>query len=256
MTPDTMPHLDESELLHLIDRDAEAPDLQTWAAHAEECESCASALARLRRRAERFSTRLADLQLPADFRYPAAPRPAAARASLVLPVRGAGAGGWLRAAAVVLVLLAPLLLVEPVRAWVAERLGLQRPEVSTPAADGRGAPIPGAPGEASGSTVWFTPAAAEIRVEILHTQAGGALVVRPAAGPEGSLEILGGAGEMPLLTEAGVTIRNEPGSAARYELSVPPRVERVLLRVGEGPVRVLRPHAEGGPLEIDLRRPG
>jgi hypothetical protein len=255
MRPDTMPHLDESELLHLIDRDAEVPDLRAWTAHAEECESCASALARLRRRAERFSTRLADLQLPADFRYPAAPRPGAARAPLVLPARGRGAGGWQRAAAVILLLLAPLLLVEPVRAWVAERLGLHRPEASAPAADGRAA-APGAPGEASGSTVWFTPAAAELRVEILHAQAGGALVVRPAVGPEGSLEILGGAGETPLLSEAGVTIRNEPGSVAGYELSVPPRVERVLLRVGGGPVRVLRPHAAGGPQEVDLRRPG
>ena len=240
-------HLDDRALLHLVDRDASPLELDLWGKHVLACEPCAERLGARQRDTERVRVALSSVQLPPGF--PSARetmrRARATRASRPTGFTASwGEQRWLRAAAVVLVLLLPVALVSPLRAALAEWLrsgwvqvagsGERVPE-PTPAAP----PSPAEP--AASYTVFFTPRGSELEVVVAERQAAGEIVLARAAGSEGSLEVVAGADETPLLADAGVTIRNTAGSRASYRLAVPASVERVRVRIGGAETVVVGP---------------
>ena len=67
MKSTTTAHLGDSELLHLVDRDASAWEMDAWAKHLLGCEPCAARLAERRRAADTVTRALGGIQLPASF---------------------------------------------------------------------------------------------------------------------------------------------------------------------------------------------
>lgn len=228
-------HLDAGTLLSLLDGDADAGELARWRQHVNGCAECHSALSRQEQRSLRLSEMLREVELPADFAYPA--EPGLSRANM-----GGGAGAaawWLRAAAVSLLLLLPLLTVTPLRAavtgWLAERWSDVRELVRTGGSD----PTAGsaAAERPAGPALWFVPAQADLRVEFAVRQLSGSLTVRRSGGGEVSLQVIEGVGVDDItVSEQGVIIRNGPEATASISLEVPDGVRRVTIQIGAEPV--------------------
>ena len=259
MDLNTIPsHLGDSEILRLIDGEGEARELEGWAGHVAECGPCSARLESQRDDARRVRVALSEVRLPAGF--PSADE-AVWRVRRARHEEGPGARGggpqrrWLRAAAVVLLLLLPFALVSPIRAAVFEWLRQGWSSISGGTAEPE---APAAPASAatvgSGFKVWFTPAGETVDVVLQSRQATGTLTVGTTEGPEGSLEILEGAAESALVTDAGVTVRNAASSRASYRITVPGGVASVRVRVGDEAVLSL-PRAELTPeRSVDISR--
>lgn len=252
-TPTAM-HLDDSEILHLVDGDASAFELDRWTKHVLDCSACTARLERLQRRSAALSVRLAEVQPPEGFVYPTLPAGAAVR-------RRPGPGRWApgaaraRAAALALLVLAPLVFVAPLRAWVTDRVSTAWEWAAALAggeAPGEAAPEPEPAGSAR---LWFTPAGATLRIDFASPQRGGELLLRATEGPEGSLEILRGAGETPVVTEGEVRILNTAASDATYLLSLPPSLRRVQVRVAGEEVASLTTDQIRGGARVELGTP-
>jgi hypothetical protein len=249
----TAPHLGDSELLHLVDGDASAFELDRWAQHVLACGGCSRRLEVLRRRTARLSALLSDVQPPEGFAYPElSDVPPAWRRRRT---RDSGSRTqWMRAAVVALALIAPLALVQPLRAWVADQFSAGWGRVAALAGGEQpdGAPPPAAP--APRSRIWFTAVGPEFVIEIASAQPDGRLILRAAQGSEGSLEVVGGAGETPVLIQGGVRVLNGPHSHASYELTLPHSLERVRVRLGGEPWAVLSHQEIARGRLLELRR--
>lgn len=241
------PHLNDSELLHLIDSTASALELDRWSQHALACQECAARLETLRRRALHFAERVSAIELPADFRYPTFPSTARVRRAAFSRT---SAGVWLRAAAVFVVLLIPFLTVEPLRAWVGERWA----EIAILLGGGETPTAPPTRMAESSSKLWFTPVGERFVVEIESRQAGGSLILRTSEGPEGCLGITsGGGGETALVREQGLRIRNTQGSIASYTVALPRTLSQVKIRIGSDPPLVWSTDQLEVPTVFDLQ---
>jgi hypothetical protein len=240
-------HLSDGDMVRLLDGEMDPGERARLEAHAAGCEACASRLRQLRRR----SARLSGILLASDPEAP--PAPAEAPDELTLrrirrdrEARTAPAPRpWLRAAAVVALLLAAGVVASPLRAVVAEWLRTRWERIAAP--DARPAAPPAeapaaAPAEpaGSGARVQFTPQGTTFTLEVATPQAGGAVEVRRAAGASATAEQTGGGEQADLLVlPAGVRIRNAPGATADYRVTVPASVRTVRVRVGEGRETVL-----------------
>lgn len=241
-------HLDESDLLHLVDGDLPPMQRDVYLLHVAQCEACATQLQTMRRRASNLSALLAEVELPDDFVYPRMPeRPRAPAVNPLLLQRGGWMrSGWARAAAVLLLAVLPFVGVAPLRAWALDRLGAAWSEVRgllggdadapAPAPSAApAAPVEAAPAETAGSTLFFTPSGERFVLSIGSAQAGGTLTVGRAEGVEGSVEVTGGTRETPVVSESSVRIENAAGSTASYRVLLPPSVRRLTVRVGSAP---------------------
>lgn len=250
------PHLDDSDLLRLLDEEGSTWERGRCRAHLEACGSCAARFEVLSRRSIMVSARLSELDLPSDFVYPARP----VRKSAAAPRHGSGRvlprNSGLRAAVLIGLFLLPLVAVQPVRAAVVEWLSDRWAELA--------ALLEGQPPEAplsipqveSGATLWFGSTAEILVVELDTFQAAGELVMRTVDGAEGSLEVVGDArGETPVLSERGVRIRNTRASTVRYEVGVPTGVERVQVRIGGASFVVLTRQEISSGRVIELQPP-
>ena len=234
------PHLDDRALLHLVDRDASAMELDLWSRHLIDCAPCTARLDERRRDSDRVRVAVGAIQLPPGF--PGAEetmrRARSARAGRSRPAATPWTEQrWLRAAAVAILLLLPLALVAPLRAALVEWV---RGAWTQLAGAPERAPSPAAPSPAppraaeSGFTVYFTPRGSRLELTIETAQAAGELVLSRAAGPEGSIEVLGADDETPLITDTGLSIRNSTASRASYRVAIPGSVDRVVVRIGNG----------------------
>lgn len=235
-------HLNESDLLGLMDGDGSRQELTRWRMHVHTCQVCASRFDLLERRSAKLSDLVTEIELPADFSYPALPVPTA-RAVRTQPHRvSAFQGGWLRAAALAALLLLPFVAVQPLRATVTEWLSARWTELATLV---QGNPTPADPPaqdgtEEAGATLWFTPSGEELWIEIVSRQRAGTLLLLGAATREGSLQVTSGeGGETPVISERGVRILNAPQSTASYEVGVPAGVRWVSIRIADDPPIVL-----------------
>ena len=236
----TAPHLHDSELLHLVDADASAFELDLWSKHVLACGECCQRLEVLQRRTAKLSALLSDIQLPEGFAYPTLPKTSAAR-QLPLVRRSDPWMHWMRAALVVLALGMPLVFVQPLRAWVADQFSLGWTQLTALIAGeeaGGGAPV-AAP--ASSARIWFEPVGPDLVVDIVSTQRTGQLVLRTADDKEGSLEIVGGTDETTVVTEGRLQIINEPSSSASYRVGIPASVQRTRIQLAGETVAVLSP---------------
>lgn len=262
-------HLDESDLLHLVDGDLPPMERDVYLLHVARCEACAEQLQTLRRRTSNLSALLAGVELPDDFVYPRMPErpraPAATVHPLLLQRGGWMRSGWARAAAVLLLLALPFVGVAPLRAWAMDQLGAawselrglfggeaDAPAPPPPATTTPAPAAPAAPAETAGSTLFFTPSGARFALTIAAAQAGGSLTVGRAEGAEGSVEVTGGTRETPIVSESSVRIENDAASTASYRVLLPPSVRTLTVRVGSAPAVTLDADALAAGRTIDL----
>lgn len=253
------PHLDESDLLRLVDGEGNPWELRRWQTHVEACEACASRAERLRTRSARLSDLLSKIQLPPDFEYPTLPVPLQPTQTRHGRVVAFPDTGWLRAAVVAALLLLGAVAVPPVRAAVVEWVSQRWTEVATLFGDRDPEEQVVYEEEGAGSTLWFTPGGEELFLEIDAHQSQGSLVLWVVEGPEGSLNVLdaanSGSEETPILSDRGIRIRNREQSTAQYEVGIPVTVDRVRVRIGDAPPVVLSTQEIGSAKIIELQRP-
>lgn len=176
-------HLEDGELMMLDDITAAS----TAAAreHMASCAGCADRLRVLREHSRRLSSLIAEIELPADFRFPslpAAPQVRAVRPSWTQQ-------HWRRAAAVLLVI-GSLAAVSPLRAWtvgwvakqIAALTGASRRDAA-PVAHPVAQDAPQALPIDSGATLWFDAEGPVLSVEVVSPQAIGILTLSPSTRP-------------------------------------------------------------------------
>jgi hypothetical protein len=239
MTTGPAPHLGDDELLRLIDEDGDALWRGEKEAHLTHCALCSTELAALR----------ADQQLvrecidAAAFEADLAPR----RAASTRFTRT----GWLRAAAVLLMIAAPVAALPGLRAWIADAVtGGEAPM------EGRTMAAPEAAVESA--IVRFVPAAGTFSVVVDAAQRDGVLHIRHVTGPEAALEThsQGAASATePVFAESRLRLHNAPSSADSYSLALPSSVTRVVVFIGGAQVAELGVAALRGGATVPLARP-
>lgn len=234
-------HLTDTELIRVLDGGevgAADPDADFQpAAHLEACDRCAAALATLREDSRLVGRFLRD----ADFEDGGRPRsgptgaeagrdssagPGAATAGPARPTRPtlASTSPWLKAAAILVLVAAPLAAFPGVRAWLAER-------VTGPSDAGDSAVelLDSAP-----TVIRFTPDPGDF---VVYFEPGtvGAIALERSRGGEAELRAQGGDPET-VVSASSLEIRN--GAAATYQLRLPASITGVWVRVGERVVAV------------------
>ena len=244
-------HLTDDVLVRRADGELGDGETERVGRHLAGCARCRGTLAELEALSRQFSRAVALVDPPAS-RLTGGTAPSTARA----PSRRPGLAPFWRAAAVIALLAGLALAIPPVRAWMAERLGLTTERV----------------GEAPGDEVATpaAPAGGALRIAFLHeghrfvvrvsvAQAAGRLTLTAVAGDSVVAEV-GGAGGDPaelLVLPDGLGIRNHPSSRADYEVVVPLRMSEVEVRIGDrvawsGSPRLLR----GSPALVPLAAGG
>ena len=227
-------HLSDGDLVRLLDgEEALRNDVE---AHLDRCAECQERLGVLRRRSERLSGLLiaSDAQVPEPDMLAARRLQKQQRST---PQRAVPA--WMRAAAVVVLLLGGALLAEPVRAWVAEWFGARWAElVSSTPPEPVQPPVVVEPVPEANTRVQFTPASDEVELNFASAQAGGEVSVEIRDVPEVTVQVQGGTADL-LVLPGGVRVANSPGSVAQYRVEVPARVRRLRVQIGEGNTVVL-----------------
>jgi hypothetical protein len=229
------PHLGDGELLRLLDRADEDGQLAQWETHIAGCERCAREVALLRDDAGNVRDWLGRAAFEDDL---PAVRPSVRRNGAAVrrpvasdswpPARSRPAlAPWLRVAALLALLAAPLAAVPAVREWVAQALGAT---AGTPAATPESA-NPSAQ-TATGTPIHFAPAGPQLDIRIDAAQSRGELVVRRGSGGEARFEAAGAIAAGAVVSATGVTIRNVAGDRGSYLLEVPAHVNRVTVQVG------------------------
>ncbi len=238
-------HLSDGDLVRFLDTEGEPAERERMDGHLRRCDPCGQRLDSLRRRSQRLSVLLTQTA-------PAAPEPdvlAVARTRKTWGVQP-----WLRAAAAVLVVLSAALLAEPVRAWVADFLGITRTELAAPPQPEPGAtPVTPVAPEA-GTRVGFTPTTAEIELDVASYQAGGAIRFQAGEVAEVTVQVQEGTADL-LVLPSGIRIRNTPESTADYQVTLPDGVRQVRVRVGGGAPRVIPAARIAAGERLELRRP-
>lgn len=141
---------------------------------------------------------------------------------------------WLRAAAIVLLVLGVGVLATPARAWVAALVaelfggGDEPAPVEAPAPTTTAEP---APETQAASRVEFVPAGSTFSIDVANAQAAGGLTLQRAAGETAVAEIVGAGSADFLVLPSGLRIQNAAGAGAEYRVSVPASVRRVTVRV-------------------------
>lgn len=222
----TGPHLTDGELVRLLDGEVARSPASELEEHLRSCESCGD-------RYRRIEESSRDVRRTLDAADPLIRERAESDG-----VAGGGPVGsparfprWMKIAAGMVLLLTAGLAVQPVRAWMAdrvedvvERLGL-------------GGPTPEASAGEAGSTVSFFVESSRLLVRIESPQEDGRMEVDVAPqGREVRASILSGADvSTPALVvlPSELRVRNSPGSRASYRITVPASLAELEIRVGD-----------------------
>lgn len=239
-TPMTTGHLPDGDLVRLLDGEMDAPERTHTEAHLAACAECRRRLKTLRRR----SIRLGELLIASDWEIPPLRPPRAAPAS----------HSWLRAAALVAVLLGAVMLASPARAWIAEWVGARWNALASAPEAAPGPQTPPVQQAGPGTRVQFTPTGDEFDLEFTTRQAGGTVRVEPHGAAFVSAEVLrDDVGTDLLVLPNGLRVRNAAESTAEYRVMVPAHLRRVRVRVaGDAPTVLTGEEIRGG-RTIDLR---
>lgn len=235
-------HLDDGELVRLLDGEAEAAERAMILRHLAGCDVCESRRARLEFRSESLTTLLAETAAA----IPAPPRPLQPPLPSRRPVLGSA---WLRAAAAVLALGIGLA-ASPARAWLIE--GWHRVATAIAAMEASSdAPHEATPDTAAGTGVIFDAPMDELIIEIENPQAGGTLTLHVAeAGPVRASVTHGASDEGFLVLPGVLTIQNSPTSVADYHVTVPASLGRVRVTNAGRALGTLDPQATALGTEI------
>lgn len=232
-------HLDDSDLLRYVDREADEAEVRGWTRHVDECDRCAGAVATLRDESRLIQDWLGRAAFEADV--PAVLPPEAA-----LGIRAADDTGrdadtgvarqtsvrtrgrrptltpWLRAAAILILLAAPLAAFPSVRSWVAEQVGAggAGPDASTTAV----------PQDSDAGTVLrFTPEPGNFTVRFEPGTAGTIVVDRATDGRA----VLRARGGVPETEVSSSTLRIRNTAPGRYHLQLPHVVTGAWIMIGQ-----------------------
>ncbi len=244
MQPAEREHLEDDDIVRIMDEEGTPDELRGAEAHLQACESCRQRASAMGASSAWFSASLPLLDPPPlddltraraleRIRAAKAGAHAASRQGPRKDGRYAGAGGGRRRrliAAGIGVLLLAGLTVEPLRAWLLDGL---RELAGTPDRTSEVAHLePPAPGR-SAVSVRFTAAGPLFRIDVAQPQDEGSLTLRRIAAGEASAEVVGGAGETLLIMPSGLRVGNEVGSTASYVVELPgDGVRTVEIRVG------------------------
>lgn len=235
---ETGPHLSDGEVVRYIDGDAPSGDSRRWRDHVEGCPRCAGAARSLDDDSRLVSEWLARASFEDHGSEDEAEGHRERVGRRVAPV---GLAPWLRAAAILALLAAPVAAIPGLRVWLVERV-VGEAEVAAP--------------ETTRS------AAADEPTVIRFVPAAGELVVRFAAGSEGSitidravdveavLTVVGGEPEA-LVSPTRLQITNR--DPARYHLGLPATTTGLWIRVGDRAVAVSELSIDRGTV-VDLQR--
>lgn len=224
-------HLDEGALLRRLDDQLEPAESAGVEAHLAGCSRCRAELDTLARSARRVtaSLRLIDaapevdgVGTPQVRRAPPGDRRIASPAWLRSPI-------W-RAAAAIALVAGLALAIAPVRAWIAEHLGLSADRTAAESRVSAETPA-SAPPVDTGVRVAFVPSGDRFRVLLAAPQAQGALRLAAAVGDTASGEIVGVDDADLLVLPDGLGIRNQPFSIADYRVAVPRHIATVEVEI-------------------------
>ncbi len=249
-------HASDAELVQLLDGAAAPAERARVQTHADACAACAGRLERQRRRSARLTLVLAEGDHVAALDRRAATLAASFDASAWRPASHRPfVPGYLRAAAVLVGLLALGWAVRPVRAWIAARWqALTAADVAVHPA--QTPPVRGAAVDAAGAatSVAFVPGAADFVVAFESRPTGGHLSVRPTLSDRVTLTATGRAGVLVLPGE--LRVQNATSPASDYRVEVPAGVARLRVRVAGRTVLDVRPVSSPRPAgwTIDLGR--
>lgn len=208
-------HLDDGELIRLLDGECSFEEQARITSHLATCPACARRQEALHGLANAVTTAL----LSGD--------------QLARPMRirrRTWRLGAVRAAAVLLAVSVGVAAasVPPVRAWLSARwTGLR--ELVTPRA---------APGTESprSTTVRFVPTTTSFTIELVARQDAGVLTIDLSADTIASATVTsGGRGEELVVLPDGLRIVNRPDDKSSYEVRLPGRVTQVMVRIAGAP---------------------
>lgn len=231
-------HLEDEDLVRLMDGEGSEEEQAMASAHLLSCESCRSRRDALEATAIWLRTNLPLLDSASSDdevgRARALARMRAARSAAANSGGGDesadrgddGRGGWaprsglgrrLVAAGIGILLLVGLG-VEPVRAWIRDGLN----ELSGRSDSVAEVVVPEqVPSSQSGASVRFAAAGPLFRVDMAEPQEEGSLTIRVIPGGEVSAEIVGGDGETLVILPSGLQVGNRAGSKANYVVALP-----------------------------------
>lgn len=235
-------HLSDGQLVRALDGEGSVAETRAWDSHLSSCGRCANEMARLRTESRLVSDWLdraafeadapaVETAIDLDSRRPG-PGPATRLADR--PARRSPASPWLRTAAILVLLAAPVAAIPAARSWVAVRVLGTAPGPAETAALEAG-PAVGAP------TVRFVPTPGSFTLRF-DTGATGSLVLGRADGNEA--ELTGVDGRADAMVSASL-LRLRDG-AGRYRLRLPSTVTDVEVIVGERSMRVDAAAIDGG----------
>jgi len=233
-------HLSEGELVRYLDREAPPATRQRWSAHIDICELCSNALEGLRVESDRVSDWLARAYPGADAVADglADPRPhdtSGRGGSLRTPERDVRAVPlpadrrryvpWLKAAAAVVLVAAPVVALPPVRGWIVERVadGGASPTVA-PAVETTVATPPAVDRESP--RIRFVPAPGRFTVTLEGTVDRRSLLLERAVGEEAVFESDGAGPETVVSAQA---LRVQAAAPARLRLALPSSITEVVI---------------------------
>lgn len=242
-------HLEDGQLIRYIDGEVSSDERRSWEHHLASCRRCRTDVEVLRDQSATITEWLtrADFERPARdevvFSGAAPPAPVTRRHGVPArtPARRPRLSltdgvAWLKAAAIVLLVAAPLVAISPAREWVADRLGLAGTEQSALT----GVMESAVELDATEAVVRFAPAPGGFRVTVSTAQERGAITLgRVGPGEEALFEVSGDAPRPEAVVSArGIRIDNEPSATASYTLLLPPEVTAVDVIVESHPLAV------------------
>jgi hypothetical protein len=210
-------HLTDGELVGILDGGDDTPGPERLA-HLETCDRCADALDGL----QADSALLRDYLERANFED-GGPRTAWWRGTRGDPARtGPWASSWWKAAAILVLVAAPLAAIPGVRAWIVDA-------VTTPDAPAALESITPPP-----TVLRFTPDPGDF-VVAFEPGTAGTIALERSASPEAELRAQGGDPET-VVAAASLSIRND--APATYRLRLPASITGAWVRLGDRAVAV------------------
>lgn len=239
----SLAHLGDAEIMRLLDGDDPAEAARSEL-HVLSCVRCADQVAALRKDAATVRAWLDRAAFEDEVRrgplMPAPVQPAGRTR------RAHAAAPWLRAAAVLLLLAAPVAAVPALRQLlvdtIADLRGGDRADVEAVTATA-----------AEGTTVRFVPDGGDFVVRFDEPQPAGTLRLGYSASEEAVLRVSGDAGEGPVVSAQSVHVRNATGSAASYLLEVPAAITRLRIQVAGRMTAVLEAAELRAGVELPVR---
>lgn len=219
-------HLQEDQLVQLLDGEAEATYHAAWDEHVSGCHPCAERLRELEHASSWVHEHVWSLDAGVSVDELARARAMAAARQKVRLNTPVWRTGFARAAAVAGLLVIGGLTVEPLRAWVLESAGrlADRFDTSTPIVVVEDVP--------TGAMVSFQPTGELFVLEFDHLQSTGSLTILVGAREEASAQVLNGGNERLSVMPSALLIGNTASSQASYSIELPSAVERVQVIAG------------------------